>query len=234
MSFTRHNAAVSAILSSGTSGSTAAFSSALNNPSIIIVALAHGNLNLTGSISSITDTAGNTYVTANCKADNSANNAETEIWYALNTSTTASNVITVNFVGALTAYTIIAAVEYSFGSGNTVSLDVTNHSIGSLNPASPGSFTTTGSNDLLFSVVKSAGSNSFTPASGFTLVINGGGRDDTEEKLNVAAGAYTASFTISNDFWAVSAAAFSEVASGPVSASVPYMRGPGNTFGMGF
>lgn len=78
--------------------STAAFSSPLTNPSLIVVSW-YGDLTTT-TANTPTDTAGNTYVRAVNYSGGVNIGAKVEVWYAKNTHTTASNVVRVTDNGA--------------------------------------------------------------------------------------------------------------------------------------
>src|SRR5689334_10859705 len=84
--------------SSTASAQSGAAGSALTNPSTIIVFIWYFKSGGT-SVSSVTDTAGNTYV-KDARVGNAANHNFCEVWSAQNTTTTASNKITVNMNAA--------------------------------------------------------------------------------------------------------------------------------------
>lgn len=84
--------------SSGTTVFTSGMGSALTNPSLIVVSIGLMDGTASGSVSGVTDTAGNTYTKAVSHADGTGI-VDQEIWSAQNTHTTSSNVITATVTG---------------------------------------------------------------------------------------------------------------------------------------
>lgn len=97
---------------------TPAFSAALTNPSVIIAAVTCGSVSV-GNV--ITDTAGNTYMDTGVGKLVFGAVAEGQVFYAKNTHTTASNVIT-NTPSVACAFPRILAVEIK-GANATTPLD---------------------------------------------------------------------------------------------------------------
>jgi hypothetical protein len=90
-----------------TTTTTAALSTTTGN----FIAVAINFAINSSSVSSVTDTAGNTYhQCGNCSA-NSSNNQE-DVWYAYNITGNASNVVTVN-LGSAAQYLYVSQVQFS-------------------------------------------------------------------------------------------------------------------------
>ena len=102
----------------------------------------------TGTISSVTDTAGNVYSLA-APLTRGGGNLSQAIYYAKNiVAAPAGNTVKVIFSGAM-VYVDVRITEYS-GLDPTNPVDVTSSSSGSTNTATSGSVTTTAANTLLF------------------------------------------------------------------------------------
>ena len=109
----------------------------------------------TGTISSVTDTAGNVYSPAAPLTRGGANLSQA-IYYAKNiVAAPAGNTVRVTFSGAM-PYVDVRITEYS-GLDPTNPVDVTSSSSGSTNSASSGSVTTTAANTLLFAAGMTSG-----------------------------------------------------------------------------
>ena len=101
-----------------------------------------------GTISSVTDTAGNVYTLA-APLTRGGGNLSQAIYYAKNiVAAPAGNAVKVIFSGAM-VYVDVRVTEYS-GLDPTNPLDVTSSSSGSNNSATSGPVTTTAANTLLF------------------------------------------------------------------------------------
>jgi hypothetical protein len=88
---------------------TPAFTSALTNPSLIVVSV---TIRTAGSILTPTDTAGNTYVDSGASGV-PGDGGTCRIFYALNTHTTASNVVSIS--NPLSKTMTIVAMEFTGG-----------------------------------------------------------------------------------------------------------------------
>lgn len=102
--------------SSVSSQATSAFSATTGN--LVCVMIRYDE---SLSVSSVTDTAGNTYTQAGTTADSGA--GKLDIWYAKNIAGNASNVVTANLSGSA-AFCVVRAVQYS-GLDTSSPLDVT-------------------------------------------------------------------------------------------------------------
>jgi hypothetical protein len=170
-----------------------------------------GNLNIvvvgwndtTSTVSSITDTRGNTYTRA---VGPTAGSALTEtIYYAKNIAA-GSNTVTVTF-SKTAAYPDVRVLEYS-GADTTNPLDVTAAAVGTGTTGNSGAATTTSANELVFGagmtfdIYNAAGS-------GFTnrVITNFG--DIAEDKSVTATGTYGATAPMrSSAAWVMQMATF--------------------------
>ncbi len=169
-----------------------------------------GNLNIvvvgwgdtTSSISSVSDTKGNTYTRAVGPTTNTG--LQESVYYAKNI-VGGNNKVTVNFNEAA-AYPDVRILEYS-GLDPTSPLDVTAAATGNGTGASSGSAATTSANELIFGAGNSA--NHYTAAgSGFTeRVINIYG-SIAEDKVVTSSGSNAATAANSGGFWVMQMATF--------------------------
>ena len=170
-----------------------------------------GNLNIvavgwgdnTSSISSVTDSKGNTYIWAVGPTTNTG--LQQSIYYAKNIVGGTSNKVTVMFNQAA-AYPDVRILEYS-GLDPTSPLDVTAAAAVNGPSASSGSATTTSANELIFGAGNSA--HHYTAAgTGFTSrVINIYG-SIAEDKVVSSSGSYNAAATNSAGLWVMQMATF--------------------------
>jgi len=176
-----------------------------------------GNLNIvvvgwgdtTSSISSITDTQGNTYTPA--VGPTSTTGLQQSIYYAKNTIG-GSNKVTVTFNQAA-AYPDVRVLEYS-GADTTNPLDVTAAGTGAGTAANSGSATTASSNELIFGA-GTTGTAFSAAGSGFTSrMINIYG-NIAEDKLVTSSGSYNATATTSSSNWVMQMATFRSSGSSP-------------------
>ena len=177
-----------------------------------------GNLNVvvvgwgdtTSSISSITDTQGNTYTPA--VGPTSTTGLQQSIYYAKNTIG-GSNKVTVTFNQAA-AYPDVRVLEYS-GADTTNPLDVTAAGTGTgTTAANSGSATTASSNELIFGA-GTTGTAFSAAGSGFTSrMINIYG-NIAEDKLVTSSGSYNATATTSSSNWVMQMATFRSSGSSP-------------------
>lgn len=148
--------------------STTAFASPLTNGSIIIVCTEYDGVTTWHAGNTPTDTAGNTYVRA---VDNLSSGVfDSNIWYALNTHTTASNVITATDSGGGVDSTI-AAEEWT-GIVTSSPIDKTASSTGVSTALSSGNITPVNSGDLIFGCGAAAISGNHLSLSGSYTNLN--------------------------------------------------------------
>jgi hypothetical protein len=170
-----------------------------------------GNLNIvavgwgdtTSSISSVTDSKGNTYTRAVGPTTNTG--LQHSIYYAKNIAGGSSNTVTVKFNQAA-AYPDVRILEYS-GLDPTSPLNVTAAAAGNGTSASSGSASTTSANVLIFGAGNTA--HHYTIAgSGFTTrVINIYG-SIAEDNFVSSTGSYAATATNSAGLWVMQMATF--------------------------
>ena len=149
------------------------------------------------TVSSVTDTAGNTYhqATGAYKQDNAYDNIG-DIWYAYNVTGNASNVVTAT-ISTSTPYAGITQAQFSGVNTTSSVFDVaTNGASDSSSTVTSSSFTPAGAGELLFAGVNVSASYTSTAGSGFTLISAGNG--NTEYNLSSSSGSQTASFGVSN------------------------------------
>jgi hypothetical protein len=156
----------------------------------------------TSTISSVTDSLGNTYSRA--VGPTSTRGLQQSIYYAKNIAG-GSNTVTVTFNQAA-AYPDVRILEYS-GLSASSPLNVTAAAVGNGSSANSGSATTTSGNELIFGAGTS--DNRFTGAgSGFTnRIINLYG-NIAEDKVVNSVGSYAATAINSGGGWVMQMATF--------------------------
>ncbi len=195
---------------------TAAFGSATITGNAIIVTANGGST--AGSITSVTDSASNTYVKVFSVAFSSA--VSLDIWYAVNITGSSSLVVTANRGGAA-AGTIVAA-EYS-GLATVSPSDVFVTATASSNAAAASGSTglTAVANELVIGGVGSGllSTTSATAGSGYTNLNQqsvSGNFVAQESKVVSAIGTQSAAFTLNvADYWVCGCATFKGVP-GPI------------------
>lgn len=125
---------------------TAAFGSPLTNTSLILVCWEGDGVATWSTGNTPTDTAGNTYVLVTNTLSSGVFNSE--MWYAENTHTTASDVITVGDKGGGIDSTVTAEEWTGLATSNP--LDQVASTTGSSNRLSSGNITTTTADDMVF------------------------------------------------------------------------------------
>jgi len=157
----------------------------------------------TGTVS-ISDTAGNSYVSAVGPTRWHSNRYSVQIFYAKNIAA-GSTRVTATFGTTLTAFGSIYITEYS-GLDRVAPLDATAAGTGSSASMSSGSASTTTSSGLLFGAGVSDGSVT-NPGTGFTARATSYG-DLTMDRIVTAAGSYSATARSSSGAWAMQMVAF--------------------------
>jgi hypothetical protein len=171
----------------------ATFSNAQTAGNLIVVAI--GWSNSTSSVSSVTDTGGNTYTRA--VGPTAVSGVESHsIYYAKNIVAAAAgaNTVTVTF-NAATWYPDIRIAEYS-GIDTVSPLDATAGASGNSATSNSGSVTTTNANDLIVgaNVVASFSSGA---GSGYTQRILNANGDVLEDRIVTSTGSYSATAPLS-------------------------------------
>ncbi len=169
-----------------------------------------GNLNIvvvgwgdtTSSVSSVTDTRGNTYVRA--VGPTSTTGLQQSIYYAKNIAA-GSNTVTVKFNQAA-GYPDVRILEYS-GLSTSSTLDGTAAAVGNGTIANSGFATTTSANELIFGAGTTG--DVFTSAgAGFAgRIINIYG-NIAEDKKVTSTGSYNATATTTSSVWVMQVATF--------------------------
>ena len=168
----------------------------------------------TNSVSTVTDTKGNTYALAVGPTPVSGQLTQS-IYYAKNilAATAGTNAVTVSFSGAA-SFPDIRILEYS-GADLANPVDVTAASTGSSNSTSSGSVTTTNPTDLIFGA-NIVGTLTSGPGTGFTKrLLTSPDGDIAEDQMVTAAGSYSATAPLSSAGpWIMQLVAFRTPASG--------------------
>jgi hypothetical protein len=203
--------------------STAAFTNALHNPSIIIA-----TVRITGSTNTSTpyDTAGNTYIDSGTGQIKYNSNARTiQVFYALNTSTTASDVVSLANSSGFALQ--IIAEEWTGGAtsspidGTPASNPNANTGTGGGQNMTVGPTTPTSCGDLIIGAAgDSSGTPTFTIGTGFTAQTVAGTRTTVEYLVQITPAAISATWndSVNSDDYGAIVAAF-KAASQSCSAS---------------
>jgi hypothetical protein len=188
-------------LSTSSSTVTAAYSSAqtAGDCNVVCVWLAS---NPSRTISSVTDTKGNTYTLATTLVNNSAWHASAAIYVAPNiaAATAGANTVTVTFSSAQ-AYQEVVVSEYS-GIATSSPVDTYASASGnSTNPAS-GSLTTGTANDLLVTYYVSAAAGEATAPTGYTERTSATYNAGMADKFSTTTGSYGATWSFgTSNYW---------------------------------
>ena len=182
--------------------------------------LAIGWNNATSTITSVTDSAGNTYRVAVPTARGTG--VSQAIYYASNIKAAAAGTNTVTVVfNTATPYVDVRALEYSgldpanpFGVGASAS--------GTGNSAGAGSVTTTTANELIFTAGMTTGGFS-APGTGFTSrIITTPDLDIAQDRLAATAGTYSATASLSGTAaWLLQAATFKAASTSSADTTAP-------------
>ena len=167
--------------------------------------LAIGWNNATSNITSVTDSAGNTYQLAVPTARGTG--VSQAIYYAPNIKAAAAgtNTVTVTFNTA-TPYVDIRALEYS-GLDPVNPFDVGTSASGTGTTANSGTVTTTAANALIFGAGITTGGFSTAGTNFTTRIITTPDADIAEDRIVTAAGPYSATAPVSGA-WVMQVAAF--------------------------
>ena len=182
--------------------------------------LAIGWNNATSNITSVTDSAGNTYQLAVPTARGAG--LSQAIYYAPNIKAAAAgtNTVTVNFNTA-TPYVDVRALEYS-GLDPVNPFDVGTSASGTSATANSGTVTTTAANALIFGAGMTTGGFSTAGTNFTTRIITNPDADIAEDRIVTATGAYSATAPLSGSAaWVMQVATF-RAASTTTAAAPPY------------
>ncbi len=143
------------------------------------------------TVSSVSDTAGNTYYRASYQR---GANYCLEIWYAFNITGNANNVVTVNYSTSV-YYRIVQPHEYSGVMTSGDPFDVQNVGVGTGTAMATAAATTNYANELIFAAFNINQVPTFTAGSGFTLRQNASVQQTEDDTDSGNTGAYNASMT---------------------------------------
>jgi hypothetical protein len=172
-----------------------AFSSPLTNPSLITVTVC--NVSNT-TINTPTDTAGNTYVDSGAgKVNLDSNQFSCQFFYALNTHTTASNVVSISNTALNGLY--IAALEFTGGAASSpVRGTAKNANATSTSTLTSTAIAGTVAGDLSIGVTRDFLANLTGAGGGFTNITDCCGVFSTAYNLSGAGGSLAVTWTTSN------------------------------------
>lgn len=163
------------------------------------------------TVSSVTDTLGNTYVKATDPTTSVGHGTHLGVWYAMNSVAGAN---TVTFTAGQSGRIYLMVEEVS-GAATTTALDATGTGTGT-NASPTCSATTTASGDYLYGAITNSRST-LTAGTGYTVRTGTGFNEffDSESKVAGVAGSYAADGTISvAGAWVAHMAAFKAAAGG--------------------
>lgn len=162
------------------------------------------------TITSVTDTAGNTYSSCTAAYD-AANGQHAQIWYCLSSTANATNVVTVNFSGTTAQYLVGQLTQASYT--GTASLAGQAATTGSSTSPSSGSFTAGG---MAIGVISEFVGQNATPGTGWTEDQDTpGAGGHTFSRYDSPGGTIVANATLgSSAAWAAAGAAFAESGGG--------------------
>ena len=163
--------------------------------------------NSTSSVSSVTDSNGNTYALAAGPTIISGT-ASQSIYYArnINAAGAGANTVTVAF-SAAAPYPDIRVLEYS-GADRNSPVDVTAATSGNSSNSSSGSATTTNPTDLIFGSNYIQGTTT-GPGTGFTQrLLTSPDSDIAEDHMVSAIGSYSATAPVTSGWWIMQMVAF--------------------------
>ena len=199
ISFVQGNSGPSTLQASNSSVAVT-YSVAQNPGDLNVVAVGWGDT--TSSITSVTDTRGNTYTLAVGPTSNTG--LQQSIYYAKNI-VAGSNTVTVKFNQAA-SYPDVRILEYR-GSSTSSPLDAKAAAIGSGMTANSGPVTTTSPNELIFGAGTTA--TWFTAAgSGFVNRMIDTFGNIAEDKTVTSTGSYSATASNSSSLWIMQVATF--------------------------
>ena len=162
------------------------------------------------TISSVTDTAGNTYSSAVSRLTMASSVGYIQVYYTNTTATNAANVVTATFSASTTYRTIIAA-EYSGATATPLDVTATGVSVGSATSVTSGSFTPTETGEVAVAFAShnadgahdmSAGTNYILRDSTFWVAPDPDAEEaGLEDRLDAPASAQTASMSDTTASW---------------------------------
>lgn len=161
----------------------------------------------TRSITTVTDTKGNSYARINGPTNWNGSSYRAELWYAYNiTGGGGAITVTATLSGAPTSYSQIYISEYSGIASNINPLDQNSVAAGATGAVSSGARTTNYPNELIYGASIGA-SGSLSTGAGFTNRSTAN-QNIIEDKKVASAGSYSASFTSAGGNWIAQMATF--------------------------
>lgn len=149
----------------------------------------------TTSISSVTDSAGNSYSLVKNASDTGGGARETAVYLATNVHSSASNTVSCNFASSLSTTVGIVVEEFSNVASLDASLAVTSNGTG-VTSLSSGTLATTHSGDAMIFAINASTGVTWTAGSGYTIPTNGSNSRQAEQYAIVgAAGNYSTSIS---------------------------------------
>ncbi len=207
-----HVATVTKYTSSAVSNISKSLPSSSTNGNLIIVHLSYDNV--ARSVSSVTDTKGNTYTRINGPTTWNTT-FRSELWYAYNiTGGGAAINVTATLTGSSTSYMQIYISEYSGVLTTADPLDQKATRTGSSTSITVGPKTTAYGNELVYAVAIGA-SGTLSRGAGFNL-RSSANENIVEDKNAPTPGSYNATFTSAGGNWVGEMATFRSASTLPV------------------
>lgn len=176
------------------SGGTSVTTSMANTAGDALVVACRQGADLT-SISSVSDSAGNTYSLVNTASDSGGGTRETAVYLATNIKSSASNTVSCNFASNLSTTEGIVVEEFSNVAGLDANVVATSNG-STVTSLSSGTLTTTHSGDALVFAINASASETWTAGSGYTIPSNGSNAQQAAQYLIAgAAGGYSTSIS---------------------------------------
>lgn len=157
---------------------------------LLVAAIRGGNNSLT--VSTVTDTAGNTFTQCPSARSNTSN--MTDIWYAKNITGHASDVVTVNYSGGATFQGVIAMQFVGLSTTSPQDTSANGHATGT--SVTSGSFTPAGAGEVAVVVASPSSGAAWTAGTGYGLQTNSGTSNVQTEIGYIGTGSQTASINI--------------------------------------
>jgi len=193
-----HVQTTSIFTGSSTASTNQIFSSANNLGDLIIVNVTYDNQSRTATVTDNASPSSNTYIRIGTATNWKGASYKSDLFYAYNIKKAASGNlrVTATLNAASTSYLQIHMSEYSGMLTTSSPLDKNNIAIGNSASASSGNVTTLYSNELIWGLTVSS-NGTMTVGSGFNNRLST--LDNVvEDKINVAIGTYSATFTAAN------------------------------------
>lgn len=175
---------------------------------LVVGIYAYNNNSATASVSSVTDTAGNTYVQ---RGEYAYGYNILSIWIADDITGHASNVVTVTFPASAYAFRHIAVLQYSGSPGADTGFSVSGIS-DTTSPATTNAGTVAANDSLVIGLYTPSGGTSFGNSGG-TVRADTGGICMTDEVVAAGSRSTSVAFGVGPTIYAIAAALRGEAAS---------------------